>query len=202
MSRSLPKASFSDELETWIQGKQPKTLDNLIGLFKEKSFAVITLLLMLFPSLPVPTAGHVFEAITMLIALQQIAGLKSLWLPEFLTKRVKLGGLLRGKAAALVLRRIRWLEVRSSPRWKGIFSTPIVPRLFGLAVFGLALAAFLAPPLSGLDTLPALGAVIISLAIILEDAVMLAIGLLIGAIGVVLSVFLGSIVIHFLKHLF
>jgi hypothetical protein len=41
-------------------------------------------------------------------------------------------------------------------------------RLLGLLFVALAIAAAFAPPFSGLDTLPALGAVAVALAIILE----------------------------------
>ena len=57
-------------------------------------------------------------------------------------------------------------------------------RLLGLLLMAFAIAAFLAPPFSGLDTLPAMGAVVVSLAIILEDVIVLAIGTVIGAGGI------------------
>jgi hypothetical protein len=66
----------------------------------------------------------------------------------------------------------------------------------------LALGAILAPPFSGLDTLPALGAVVVALAIILEDAVFLGIGLLIGTGGIVLIVSIGAALARILKGLF
>lgn len=52
--------------------------------------------------------------------------------------------------------------------------------------------AFVAPPFSGLDTLPALGVVIISIAIILDDALMLLGGFLVGVAGSVLVIGLGA----------
>jgi hypothetical protein len=67
---------------------------------------------------------------------------------------------------------------------------------------GLALAAALAPPFSGLDTLPALGAVVVALAIILEDAIILTVGLVIGTGGVVLIVSIGAAVAHLIRGLF
>ena len=71
-----------------------------------------------------------------------------------------------------------------------------------MALIGLALAALLAPPFSGLDTLPSLGAVFIALAIILEDVVALAIGLAVGAGGVVLIVTVGATLLHLVRGLF
>jgi hypothetical protein len=66
----------SDELEQWLGGDQPKTLGNLIELFGPRSFALIFVLLMALPALPLPTAGatHVLEAVTMLVALELVVG--------------------------------------------------------------------------------------------------------------------------------
>lgn len=50
----------------------------------------------------------------------------------------------------------------------------------------------LSPPFSGLDTLPALGAVAIALGIILEDLLVVAIGVALGAAGWVLLATLGA----------
>ena len=65
-----------------------------------------------------------------------------------------------------------------------------------------AVAAAVAPPFSGLDTLPALGAVAIALSIILEDVVVLAIGLLLGTGGIVLILTVGAALFRLLKGLF
>jgi hypothetical protein len=100
---------FSDQLEGWIKNKKPKTLDSLIALFGEKSFAVIILLLMFLPALPLPTGGitHIFEAVTVIIAAEQVVGLKSIWLPKFLSTRIKLGKILGGKAGDELIKRLR-----------------------------------------------------------------------------------------------
>ena len=48
--------------------------------------------------------------------------------------------------------------------------------MFGLVVLGLALTAFLAPPFSGLDTLPSLGVVVLALGYLLADIVLASVG--------------------------
>ena len=53
-------------------------------------------------------------------------------------------------------------------------------------------AAFLAPPFTGLDTLPALGVVLLSLAVLLEDFAIVVAALIIGVAGVVLEIVLGT----------
>jgi hypothetical protein len=62
-------------------------------------------------------------------------------------------------------------------------------------VFGLTLSAFLAPPFSGLDTLPALGVVVIGLGVLLRDAALAAVGAVIGAVGVGTVLALGSLAV-------
>ena len=75
---------LSDRLERWLRSNEPKTIGSLIELFREKSFAVLFVLLLAVPALPLPTGGvtHVFEVIAMLLALELIVGRRQVWLPE------------------------------------------------------------------------------------------------------------------------
>ena len=70
-----------------------------------------------------------------------------------------------------------------------------------LALSG-TLGAFLAPPFSGLDTLPALGVVLLSLGVLLEDVAIVVAGLVVGAGGVVLEIFLGKAVVDWIGNRF
>jgi hypothetical protein len=191
---------LSQQLESWLNGEQPKTLETLIDTFGDRSFFVITMLFMLLPALPFPTEAHVFEALVILTAAQQIIGLKSLWFPQFLSKRVNLQAVARSKAMKKVIRGFKWLESKSSPRAKWIFALPLTERFLSLIIIGLTLAAFFAPPFSLLDTFPAIGVVLISLSILLRDAVLLVIGLILGGVGVGLWIFFGRVITAFLKH--
>src|ERR687885_788321 len=78
------RPKVSDQLDAWLAGSADKTLGGLIELFGEKSFAVIFVLLLGVPALPLPTGGatHVFELIAMLLALQLIVGRRTVWLPR------------------------------------------------------------------------------------------------------------------------
>jgi hypothetical protein len=69
-------------------------------------------------------------------------------------------------------------------------------------VLALSLTAFLAPPFTGLDTLPALGVVLISLGVLLDDSVLALVGVIIGALGVLLVLALGSLVVEGVRGLF
>lgn len=193
MAKQVNNQTFSNQLESWLNGKQNKTLASLINVFEDKSFAMVFLLLMLLPALPIPTGGitHILELIVALLALEMIIGLKTIWLPKSWKQR-RLGKTMEDKVVPLILRRVRWFEQRSRPRWKWIFTAPLAERLLGLIVLIFTAFAFVSPPFSGLDTLPSLGVVILSLAIILDDALMLLGGLLVGIVGSALVIGLGA----------
>jgi hypothetical protein len=195
--------NVSDELERWLTSDHSKTLGSLIEVFGERSFAIVFALLMALPALPLPTGGatHVLEVITMLLALELIVGRREIWLPAR-WRRFELEGASRQKVVTTLLRRIRSLERFSRPRGSWLFGHRLTGMVFGLVVFGLALTAFVAPPFTGLDTLPALGVVVLSIGILLLDAVLVAGGVTIGAVGVVLVVGLSGLALTGLRKLF
>ena len=186
------KEQLSDQLERWLGGDQPKTLGSLIDLFGERSFAVLFVLLMALPALPLPTGGvtHVFELIVMLVALQLVAGRREVWLPER-WKRRDISSTIRGRFTERLLRLIRWLERHSMARLAVLITNRLSRMIFGVVALAFALTAFLAPPFSGLDTLPALGIVVLSIGVILGDSLLALGGVLIGAVGVTLVLVLG-----------
>ncbi len=190
---------FSDELQAWLESPGKKTIGELARVFEEKGFAILFLLLMCIPALPLPTGGvtHVFEVITMLLALELIVGRRTPWLPQRFLKR-ELGPATQKKAIPFIVRRIKWFERFSRPRFRRTLDNRLTLSLFGVVILGLAVTAFVAPPFSGLDTLPALGVVVIALSLILEDALVTLIGLAIGAAGVILVIVLGSAAAHLL----
>lgn len=202
MAHSKDKEVFSDQLERWLKGKNNTTLASLIDAFEDKSFAIIFVLLMLLPALPVPTGGitHVLEVIVVIVALEMVVGLKTIWLPAW-AGRFKLGDRVKGKTIPLLLKRVRWFEERSNPRGVAAFDSPITDRLVGLLVILCAIAAFVAPPFTGLDTLPSLGVVIMGLAIIFEDIRLLVTGGVVGLVGVTLVVVLGAALLEGVQHI-
>lgn len=202
MNRIIAPA-FSSQLEAWAKRRGAKDLGSLVDTFQDKSFAVIMALLMVLPALPLPTGGvtHVFETITALLALEQIAGLRALWVPPFLARRLDLAALVRSRAFPRLVERIQWFERHASPRGSRIFALPFTRRLMGLLALIFTLGAFFAPPFSGLDTLPSLGVVLISLAVILDDALLLFVGSLVGATGIAAEIFFGEALTHLAKQL-
>jgi hypothetical protein len=192
---------FSVQLELWLQSGEPKTLGQLGKVFGEKAFAVAVLLLMAVPALPLPTGGitHIFEAATTLLGAEMVFGDKTIWLPSRWRDR-ELG---RASAAVLpvLMRRIRTLERFSRRRGAHLFERAWFVRSLGVLVIVFALGAAFAPPFSGLDTFPAIGAVGVALGIILEDVLILGIGVAIGAGGVLLIITIGAAVVRLLKGL-
>ena len=193
----------SHDLERWLASEGEKTLGGLIEVFEEKSFALLFVLLLGVPALPLPTGGatHVFEIVAALLALQLVAGRTEIWLPAR-WRKLELAGPRREKFLTGLTRMIRRLERFSKPRLRFLFDHRLSNVVFGLLVIGGTLGAFLAPPFTGLDTLPALGAVLVSLGVLLEDFLVVAIGVAIGAGGVLLEVALGKAAIKGIGNLF
>lgn len=193
---------FSAQLERWLSSSSAKTLSGLNEVFGERSFAVGVLVLMFPAALPLPTGGitHLLELVAVLLALQMVAGRAEIWLPARWRER-ELGAALTGKALPFVLRRVRSLERISRPRGRRLFDFSLTQRLLGLLLIAFAVGAGIAPPFSGLDTLPALGAVVVCLAIVLEDVLVLGIGTALGAAGITLSLTLGAAAFSYLTKL-
>jgi hypothetical protein len=187
----------SAQLERWLAGPGEKTLGGLIDVFESKSFALLFVLLLGVPALPLPTGGatHVFEVIAVLVALQLVAGRREIWLPAR-WRAIELAGGRRERFLGALLRMIRRLERISRPRLRILFRHRFHNRVFGALVVVGSLGAFLAPPFSGLDTLPALGVVVLSLSVLLEDALVTLLGLAAGAAGIVLEIVLGAAAVH------
>jgi hypothetical protein len=188
---------LSDRLEDWFRSPEPKTVGSLIELFGEKSFAVLFVLLLAVPALPLPTGGvtHLFELIAMLLALQLIVGRRTVWLPER-WKRRELGPAAKRRFSEVLLRRLRWLERHSRPRLGFLLTHRLSGVVFGTLVLVLSVTAFVAPPFTGLDTLPSLGVVVLSVGVLLEDSLLALAGLLIGLVGLALVIALGRVALH------
>jgi hypothetical protein len=194
----------SNQIERWLASDGDKTLGALIDVFQEKSFALIFTLLLGAPALPLPTGGatHVFEIIAMLVALQLVAGRDRIWLPER-WRKVDLGtGGGRTRFIKGLMKAIRWIERFSRPRLRFLFDHRASNTAFGLLVIAGSLGAFLAPPFSGLDTLPSLGVVLLSLGVVLEDFAVVVLALIVGGAGVFLEIVLGRAAVRGIGNLF
>jgi hypothetical protein len=187
----------SDDLARWLQRESSPSLGGLVELFGEKSFAILFVLLLGVPALPLPTGGatHLFEIVAMLLALELTIGRKEIWLPRR-WRQLDLAGDRQQRFLAKLMGLIRWLERFSRPRLRSAFRQPWSNNVFGLLVIAGSAASFLAPPFTGLDTLPALGVVLLSLGVLLEDILLVAVALAVAAVGVALEIVLGAAAIH------
>jgi len=185
--------TFADELERWLESDDGKTLGAMERLFAEKTFATTIFFLMFVPALPLPTGGVtvLFETMAMVVAAQMVLGRRTLWLPERWKDR-ELGELTTARAIPFMARWVRRFERFSRPRAAPLFDRRWTLRILGLLLMALAIASALAPPFSGLDTVPAVGAVIVALSIILEDVVVLAVGVVVGLIGIGIILAIGA----------
>jgi hypothetical protein len=196
-------ATVSAELEEWLESDRRKTIGDLVDTFGPRSFAILFIVLMALPALPLPTGAvsHALEVVTMLLALELIIGRTEVWIPKRFHDR-ELKGLTNPKFQSTLLKRLRWFEKFSRPRMAGLLENRLTGVVFGAAVFGFTLTAFLAPPFSGLDTLPALGVLVLSIGFLAEDVILAGAGLTIGVAGVSIAIVLGDLVIRFFRDLF
>jgi hypothetical protein len=194
--------TVAEELEQWLRTGGDTSLGGLAAVFGAKSFALVFVLLLGVPALPLPTGGatHVFELIAMLIALELLAGRSEVWLPRRWSRlEMASGGRRRFLHGLLAL--IRRLERVSRPRLRFLFDHRLSNIVFGALALAGSLGAFLAPPFTGLDTLPALGVVLLSLGVLLEDFAIVVLGVVTGAAGIALEVVLGTAALHGLSGL-
>lgn len=198
MSAEPAAEPLSDRLKGWLEADGVKSLGALVATFGPQSFAILFVVLMAVPALPLPTGGvtHVLEIANMLLALELVVGRRTVWLPRRLADRELKA--LSGRFTQALVRRIRWFERYSRPRMAHLLAWRVTGSIVGLLVLGLTVAAFLAPPFSGLDTLPSLGVVVLGLGVLMGDVVVAVAGIVIGALGVGLVIALGSAVVHFL----
>src|SRR5256714_1753543 len=131
----------SEQLERWLRTPGDKTLGSLVDLFEEKSFAILFVLLLGVPALPLPTGGatHVFEIIAVLLALQLIIGRDEIWLPQRWRKLQVAGGKQQRFTNAL-MKSIRWLERFSRPRLLFLFDHQLTNIVFGVIVIAGSVA--------------------------------------------------------------
>ena len=160
-------------------------------------------LLLGVPALPLPTGGatHVFEIIAVVLAFQLIVGREKIWLPQR-WRRLDLAGPRQQRFLHALIRMIRLLERCSRPRARFLFGHRLSNAVFGMLVVGGSVAAFVAPPFTGLDTLPALGVVLLSLGVLLEDIAVVLVALVVAAAGIALEIVLGTAAINGVGSLF
>jgi hypothetical protein len=192
--RRAAARSTSAGLEEWLDSSEACTLGTLNDAFGEKLMAAACLALMAPSALPIPTGGatHVLDVIALLFAAQMAVGRRKAWLPHRFEHRVLGAHLL--KALRLLLRFVKVCERISTPRLRGAVTSRVGGAILGIFILVFVIGAAVSPPFTGLDTLPALGVVFVSLSILLEDALFALVGALVGGGGLVLAIFAANFV--------
>lgn len=138
------------------------------------------------PILPPGTSG-VLGALMSVVALQMLFGLKQPWFPKRWRARVlspKVVRAIQTRGVAL----LRKIERVSHPRGRRFTRNGVILRMSALVVIALALV--LSSPMPFMNTLPALGVLLIGVGLANHDIYFLSAGWLIG-LGVALIVVLG-----------
>ncbi len=151
LSYEIKPPRLSDELAAWLQSDGDKTLGGLIQFFEKRAFAIVFVMLLGLPALPLPTGGatHLFELIAVLLALELVAGRDEIWLPQR-WRAVKLT--IDGRFLGVLMKVIRQLERVSRPRVRFLFGHRLSNAIFGLLVAGGSFASFLAPTFTWLES--------------------------------------------------
>jgi hypothetical protein len=183
----------SGEIERWLDESEDHTLGGLLGMFEERSFALLFILLLGVSALPVPTGGatHVLDIVAALVAAQLVLGREAIWIPSRWCS-LRLAGSRNKRFMSGLLKFVRVLERFSRPRVQAAFDHRASNIAFGVVVIVFTVGAFFALPFSGLDTLPALGVVLVSAGVLLEDFLIVTIGLIVGTAGIALEITLGK----------
>lgn len=191
---------LSNQLEEWLKDENTKNLSGLLQIFGERSLAIVILVLMFFPSLPLPTGGitHVLEVAAMILAVEMILGRKTIWLPKKIQNR-DLGKNTIQKVIPFLVKRVRWFEKHSKPWGRSYLDNPYFLRFAGIFLLVLAINAFISPPFSGLDTFPSFSAVLVCMGVILGDMKYFIGGFIVGTVGIISYIFLGSIIFELIK---
>lgn len=186
-------APLSDRLAEALDDEE-LTLGRLTDVLDEGSIALVLLVLLAPSALPIPTGGvtNVLELVALLSAVQLALGRQELWLPSRFARH-RFGPTFKEKAAPKFVGFVRWFERFTRPRLAGTLDTRAFRMFLGLVLVVFVLGALLAPPFSGLDTLPSLGVVVVSIGMLVRDALVVLFGILVGAIGLGLVVVLGSL---------
>ncbi|MCX7924983.1 MAG: exopolysaccharide biosynthesis protein [Fimbriimonadales bacterium] len=143
------------------------------------------------PVLPPGTSG-VLGALMTLVALQMLFGLKQPWFPRRWRAKVlspKVVEALQTRGVAL----LRKVEKVSHPRGRRFTRNGLILRLSAIIVIGLALV--LSSPMPFMNTLPALGVLLIGIGLANHDIYLLSAGWLVGvAVALITTLGVGALV--------
>lgn len=194
---------FSRDLKVWLEDKaQPNSAAGLLNAFGEYAAPSAIIGLMAIPATPLPTGGftYILNGLSLLFAAQMVLGIRQISLPGPLKSRELPQSLVNISIKPLVAL-ISRIENHSRLRMMGVVSQEWSYRLTGLFIIFGCLGAVFAPPFSGLDTLPALGIILMCLGFILKDGMFWLAGIATSGLGIILEVTVGVALFAGIKKL-
>ncbi len=161
------------------------SVSEIIAVLRDRAFALLVVLLGLPNCLPMPPPiPLVCGLLLALVAIQIIAGRATPWLPQSLLSRT-LARVDVERAANRAKPVFQRLERISRPRMRG-FDTGVALRLMGLVVLLLALGLLFAPPFVGQIPL-GFAVCLVGLGLVERDGLVVLGGIIIGSMGITLS---------------
>ncbi|WP_134498281.1 exopolysaccharide biosynthesis protein [Microvirga pakistanensis] len=161
------------------------TVRDIMTVLQDRAFALLIVLLGLPNCLPMPPPiPLVCGLLLALVAIQIVFGRDAPWLPGQLLNR----SLSRSDVERAVERAVpafRKLERFSRPRMT-FLDTPVAMRVMGVVILLMALGLLFAPPFVGQIPL-GLAVCLVGLGLVERDGLVIIGGLLIGSVGMVLS---------------
>ena len=161
------------------------TVREIMSVLQDRAFALLIVLLGLPNCLPMPPPiPLVCGLLLALVAVQIVFGRDAPWLPKQLMNR-SVSRMDVERAVGRAVPAFRRLERISRPRMT-FLDTPLAMRLMGAVVLVLALGLLFAPPFVGQIPL-GLAVCLVGLGLVERDGLVVVAGLVIGSIGLTLS---------------
>lgn len=161
------------------------TVGEIIAVLRDRAFALLVVILGLPNCLPMPPPiPLVCGLLLALVALQIMAGRAAPWLPQALLQRsVARADVDRAVSRAKPV--FQRLERLSKPRMAG-FDTGVAMRLMGIVLLILSLGLLFAPPFVGQIPL-GFAVCLVGLGLVERDGLVVLGGIIIGSVGLTLS---------------
>lgn len=170
----------------------------VVGRFGPRAFGAVLFLFGLLNLVPWPPGGTTITGIPLLlISLQLMVGMHSLWLPRVVTERDVDRGLIQ-KLLKRLLPVLTRVETFSKPRLDFVFG-PIGDRVLGLVC--ALLAVVIALPIFGGNFLPAVAVTVLALALVQRDGLLGLMGYGVVAASVGVLIWVADIIIDQVQRL-
>lgn len=181
--------STSEVLEKVVRKREADmlTIEELTISLHERGFGLL-MVFFSFPfavPLPYPPGVTLFAGIPMaLLSLQLLCGRDTPWMPDWIGKRA----IRRATMANMIEKSapmLRWLERFLHPRMP-MMCTKTAERFVGLTAFIYSIS--IAIPIPFTNAIPSAGILLMSLGLLGRDGLMILIGIIVGAIGVLIAI--------------